>query len=99
MLGKLVELTPESLKSGGLDPIMHGIDAGWSSLAARRAHNPKVAGSNPAPATKDFFKAPFGAFLMVMDGHHFETSRTRIVEMMGRMDYLFETSWARLGEL
>ena|GEM_PF-3111050 len=28
------------------------IDAGWSSLAARRAHNPKVAGSNPAPATK-----------------------------------------------
>jgi hypothetical protein len=28
------------------------IVAGWSSLAARRAHNPKVAGSNPAPATK-----------------------------------------------
>ncbi len=26
-------------------------DAGWSSLVARRAHNPKVAGSNPAPAT------------------------------------------------
>jgi hypothetical protein len=26
-------------------------DAGWSSLAARRAHNPKVVGSNPAPAT------------------------------------------------
>src|SRR6266511_3534795 len=28
-------------------------DAGWSSLVARRAHNPKVAGSNPAPATKE----------------------------------------------
>ena len=27
-------------------------DAGWSSLVARRAHNPKVAGSNPAPAIK-----------------------------------------------
>ncbi len=27
------------------------LDAGWSSLAARRAHNPKVVGSNPAPAT------------------------------------------------
>ncbi|SIT50513.1 hypothetical protein BN2476_830084 [Paraburkholderia piptadeniae] len=27
-------------------------DAGWSSLAARRAHNPKVVGSNPTPATK-----------------------------------------------
>ena len=30
----------------------HLIDAGWSSLVARRAHNPKVVGSNPAPATK-----------------------------------------------
>src|SRR5882672_4112933 len=28
-----------------------GSVAGWSSLVARRAHNPKVAGSNPAPAT------------------------------------------------
>ena len=26
-------------------------NAGWSSLEARRAHNPKVVGSNPAPAT------------------------------------------------
>ncbi len=24
---------------------------GWSSLVARRAHNPKVVGSNPSPAT------------------------------------------------
>jgi hypothetical protein len=29
-------------------------DAGWSSLVARRAHNPKVVGSNPAPATRKF---------------------------------------------
>ena len=39
-------------------------DAGWSSLVARRAHNPKVVGSNPAPATtflKVFFSnATFG---------------------------------------
>ena len=28
--------------------------AGWSSLVARRAHNPEVVGSNPAPATKHF---------------------------------------------
>ncbi len=28
------------------------IIAGWSSPVARRAHNPKVAGSNPVPATK-----------------------------------------------
>ena len=26
--------------------------AGWSSLEARRAHNPKVIGSNPIPATQ-----------------------------------------------
>ena len=25
--------------------------AGWSSLEARRAHNPEVTGSNPVPAT------------------------------------------------
>ncbi len=28
--------------------------AGWSSPVARQAHNLKVAGSNPAPATKKF---------------------------------------------
>ena len=32
--------------------IIAASDAGWSSLAARRAHNPKVTGSNPVPATK-----------------------------------------------
>ena len=35
-----------------------GSDAGWSSLAARRAHNPKVTGSNPVPATKRINKKP-----------------------------------------
>ena len=30
------------------------INAGWSSPVARQAHNLKVAGSNPAPATKKF---------------------------------------------
>src|ERR1700686_5754401 len=29
-------------------------NAGWSSLVARWAHNPKVGGSNPPPATKPF---------------------------------------------
>ena len=51
-------------------------DAGWSSLVARRAHNPKVVGSNPAPATNltadsclltVTSKAPFGAFLWPLD--------------------------------
>ena len=31
--------------------LLYHIIAGWSSLVARRAHNPKVVGSNPAPAT------------------------------------------------
>ena len=31
--------------------MIYRTDAGWSSLVARRAHNPKVVGSNPAPAT------------------------------------------------
>jgi putative endonuclease len=29
--------------------------AGWSSLVARRAHNPEVVGSNPTPATNPRF--------------------------------------------
>ena len=30
--------------------IIYLVSAGWSSLEARRAHNPKVTGSNPVPA-------------------------------------------------
>ncbi len=45
------------------------IGAGWSSLVARRAHNPKVVGSNPAPATRFIIKASsinlLGAFLFL----------------------------------
>ncbi len=36
---------------------MHGSGAGWSSLVARRAHNPKVVGSNPAPATNTILES------------------------------------------
>ena len=32
-------------------PLFYFNIAGWSSLEARRAHNPKVIGSNPIPAT------------------------------------------------
>ncbi len=42
--------------------IAHLFDAGWSSLVARRAHNPKVVGSNPAPATNSSI---FQLFLLV----------------------------------
>ena len=55
---------------------VRGSIAGWSSLVARRAHNPKVVGSNPAPATNSMAarcslviasEAPFGAFLWVKE--------------------------------
>ena len=39
------------LLRGVIEIIGHSVGAGWSSLVARRAHNPKVVGSNPAPAT------------------------------------------------
>src|SRR4051812_47229627 len=40
------------LLQGSLRPTYSGVtDAGWSSSVARWAHNPEVAGSNPAPAT------------------------------------------------
>ena len=31
--------------------VFDGFDAGWSSPVARQAHNLKVVGSNPTPAT------------------------------------------------
>ena len=43
------------------------VDAGWSSPVARQAHNLKVVGSNPTPATSNPFdfhdKFPLGGNL------------------------------------
>ena len=41
------------------------VGAGWSSPVARQAHNLKVAGSNPAPATNFFLKRAVSAALFV----------------------------------
>ncbi len=43
------------------------VDAGWSSPVARQAHNLKVAGSNPAPATKQI-KPLRGTFFVWLSG-------------------------------
>jgi hypothetical protein len=40
-----------SQKFDGTPPGCYDRSAGWSSLVARWAHNPKVGGSNPPPAT------------------------------------------------
>ncbi len=42
---------------GCTNAAQHG-DAGWSSPVARQAHNLKVAGSNPAPATSEITNKP-----------------------------------------
>ena len=42
--------------------------AGWSSLVARRAHNPEVVGSNPAPATKNLQLVGLAGELFVIPG-------------------------------
>ena len=39
-------------RPGCISSVTAKVDAGWSSPVARQAHNLKVAGSNPAPATK-----------------------------------------------
>src|SRR6185312_4909855 len=52
-------------------------DAGWSSLVARRAHNPKVAGSNPAPATLRRKGARFGRLFCLDAGARRNVAGTR----------------------
>jgi hypothetical protein len=41
------------------DPVLlcYSLSAGWSSLVARWAHNPKVGGSNPPPATNELIES------------------------------------------
>ena len=50
----------------GLPRAAHHGDAGWSSPVARQAHNLKVAGSNPAPATNTITTSP--QILQVLNG-------------------------------
>ena len=45
-----------SLMNDGSRPAVTGRVAGWSSLVARRAHNPEVVGSNPTPAIDDVIR-------------------------------------------
>ena len=63
-------------------------DAGWSSSVARRAHNPKVVGSNPAPATKSgkvaFLKRPF-LFLLTLISAFLHSHMNTLVILTSRM--------------
>ena len=95
-LAAFVEISKKCLTSSGQCDIIFkyrlrkpviGHIAGWSSSVARRAHNPKVVGSNPAPATTQIrclrqlkqrvfcSKSHFGALL----GHYFGKPRFHMV--------------------
>ena len=59
-------------------------NAGWSSLVARQAHNLKVAGSNPAPATTPH-RGKSGVFRgRTAEGQcdHLRQKRTKTLEFM-----------------
>ena len=52
--------------------------AGWSSLVARRAHNPKVVGSNPAPAIMVRWSSWFRTPACHAGDHGFESRTNRV---------------------
>lgn len=54
--------------------------AGWSSLVARRAHNPEVVGSNPAPATKNLQLVGLAGEFFVIPGCVFDPALNFSVE-------------------
>ena len=61
-------------------------DAGWSSLVARRAHNPKVVGSNPAPATNFTYSEgvfPSGVYLKESKFRHISPIKFCRVHLTG----------------
>ena len=56
-LRKVLDKVPNiGYNSSALERVLY--IAGWSSSVARRAHNPKAVGSNPAPATKSPLISP-----------------------------------------
>ena len=59
-------------------------DAGWSSLAARRAHNPKVTGSNPVPATTQ--TPEIQGFFISATVNNFLNLSILVVKCRGRYD-------------
>ena len=56
----------------------NNFDAGWSSLVARWAHNPKVVGSNPTPATYRRDRLSAVSFHFKVFFNHKDTKDTKI---------------------
>ncbi len=57
---------PAACLLGGTWMMTPPLAAGWSSPVARQAHNLKVAGSNPAPATKPTRDVPILMHLLIL---------------------------------
>jgi hypothetical protein len=72
----------------GKRDILSHKDAGWSSLVARWAHNPKVAGSNPAPATNSNpLSRGFFVRFLICHGNHSPPNRKKRAERKNRYRY------------
>ena len=64
------------------------VDAGWSSPVARQAHNLKVVGSNPAPATnsKTRPRERAGFFVCAVESRVSAVARAAAVVFCGNFD-------------
>ena len=94
--------TPDWSSGPRFDGTPHGCydrTAGWSSLVARWAHNPKVGGSNPPPATNFFNQLqPFGPersahFSLILPAIARQPARARPVFGHSRLGCICSLSW------
>ena len=58
------------------------IGRGVEQLAARRAHNPKVTGSSPVPATKQQIVGPFFGVGFLLSGVHYGMGQRGIFQIL-----------------
>ena len=70
--------------------------AGWSSLVARRAHNPKVVGSNPAPATRYRKRPLFGVAFFVCASFKFLIAEQISIDRDFRLRRMAGAGWSSL---
>lgn len=74
--------------------IIHLNGAGWSSLEARRAHNPEVIGSNPIPAITDYIRGNMVCFLIYVI-----TGETKMKQIHLQKKRLTQTQYIAAGFL
>ena len=70
--------------------------AGWSSLVARRAHNPKVVGSNPAPATNSKGHSLSGLFYCLRESFNYLIKKQKSIDSKARESRIAGAGWSSL---